>query len=75
MPVIKRFANCTLRLNLRDHHPPHFHLLLRDGRMASVDLGTFEIIGDVERREVLEAMNWAQENRETLLKVFEELKT
>lgn len=43
--------------------------------MASVDLGSFEIIGDVERREVLEAMNWAQENREALLKAFEELKT
>jgi hypothetical protein len=74
VPIIKRFANCTLRLNPRDHHPPHFHLILRDGRMASVDLGSFEITGDVERREIAEAMNWARENRDGLVKAFEELK-
>ncbi|HEY9071216.1 MAG TPA: hypothetical protein VIV61_13240 [Candidatus Ozemobacteraceae bacterium] len=42
--------------------------------MASVDLGSFEITGDVERREIAEAMNWARENRDGLVKAFEELK-
>lgn len=42
--------------------------------MASVDLRSFEIIGAVDRREISEALNWAQENREALLKAFEELK-
>lgn len=42
--------------------------------MASVDLRTFEITGEVDQREILEALNWAQENREALLKAFEELK-
>jgi len=44
------------------------------GECFSVDLGSFEILGDVERREIAEALNWARENRERLLRAFEELK-
>ena len=74
MPVIKRFSNCRIRINARDHPPPHFHVLLNDEREAWVRIDTVEIIhGKVAPREITEALNWAKENRETLAAKFEEL--
>lgn len=40
MPVIKRFANCVVRINLKDHAPPHFHIVMNDGREAWVKIDT-----------------------------------
>jgi hypothetical protein len=32
MPVVVRFPHCRVRINAKDHPPPHFHVLLNDGR-------------------------------------------
>lgn len=74
MPVIKRFANCVVRINLKDHAPPHFHVLMNDGREAWVRIDTVEIIhGKVAGREISEALDWAKSNRSVLAAKFEEL--
>ena len=74
MPVIKRFANCVVRINLKDHAPPHFHVLLNDGREARVKIDTVEIIhGKVAAREIVEALDWAKSNRSLLAAKYEEL--
>ena len=39
MPLIKRFAHCQIRINLKDHAPPHFHVLMRDGREVLIVKG------------------------------------
>ena len=74
MPVIKRFANCRLRINAKDHPPPHFHVLLNDEREAWVRIDTLEIVhGRVSAREIAEALSWASGNREMLATMFKEL--
>lgn len=74
MPVIRRFANCVLRINIRDHAPPHFHVILNDGREAWVRISDTQIIhGRVSPREITEALAWARSNRDALATKFEEL--
>ncbi|EFI36081.1 conserved hypothetical protein [Desulfonatronospira thiodismutans ASO3-1] len=74
MPLIKRFANCQVRINLKDHAPPHFHVLMRDGKEALIELSGLEILqGNVPRRELSEVLQWAASNRNMLMNKFEEL--
>lgn len=74
MPVIQRFANCLVRINARDHAPPHFHILMNDGREAWVRIDSLEIIhGKVAVREVSTVLDWAAANRAFLAIKFEEL--
>lgn len=74
MPVIKRFAHCVVRINPKDHAPPHFHVVMNDAREAWVKIDTVEIIhGKVAAREIAEVLTWAKSNRETLAAKFEEL--
>ena len=74
MRVIKRFANCVLRINLKDHAPPHFHIVMNDGREVWVRIDTTEIIhGKVALREVVEVLDWAKSNRAFLAARFKEL--
>ncbi len=74
MPVIKRFSHCLVRMNLKDHAPPHFHVLMRDGREAWIAISDLEILhGKVSRRELIEVLQWAADNRKMLLATFEEL--
>lgn len=75
MPAVKRFANCVLRINLKDHAPPHFHIVMNDGREVWVRIDTAEIIhGKVAMREVAEALSWAKSKRGFLAAKFEELR-
>ncbi len=74
MPVIRRFANCVLRINLRDHAPSHFHIVMNDGREVWVRIDTTEIIhGKVAMREVAEVLVWAKAKRAFLAAKFKEL--
>lgn len=74
MPVIRRFAQCRVVVNARDHAPPHFHVVLNDGREAWIDIRTLQILhGGVAEREIAEALDWARSNRESLAAIFEEL--
>lgn len=76
MPVIKRFATYRIRINAKDHPPPHFHVLLNDGRETWVRIDTVQIIyGRVAPREIADALNWARENREMLTEIFKELQS
>ncbi len=63
------------RINLRDQAPPHFHIVMNDGREVWVRIDTTEIIrGKVAMREVAEVLVWAKSNRAFLAAKFEELK-
>ena len=74
MPVIKRFSNCRIRINARDHPPPHFHVLLNDEREAWVRIDTLAVIyGKVAAREIAQALTWAKSHRAMLSAKFEEL--
>ena len=74
MPVVKRFNNCAVRINFKDHAPPHFHVVMNDGREVWVRIDTLEIIhGKIAQREIAEAMAWAKTEQAFLLAKFEEL--
>ena len=74
MPIIKRFAHCMVRINPKDHAPPHFHVVMNDGREAWVTIATVEILhGKVAAREIAEVLAWAKSNRDILAAKFEEL--
>src|SRR5690606_16997008 len=73
MPVIQRFHTCVIRINLRDHLPPPFHIAMNDGREVWVRIDTLQIIhGKVPARELAEALAWASQNRLLLMQKFEE---
>lgn len=74
MPVIQRFPNCRVAINPRDHAPPHFHVVLNDGREAWVAIATMEILhGKVAAREITDVLAWARTNQAMLAQKFEEL--
>jgi len=73
MPIVKRFRGCVLRINPREHNPPHFHLVMNDGREALVEIDTLSITGNADRREVADALEWAAAHRDKLKRLFEEL--
>ncbi len=74
MSVIQRFAQCRVRINPNDHPPPHFHVLLNDGREAWVTIAGLKIIhGKVAVREIADVLAWAKSNRAMLAAKFEEL--
>ncbi|MDO9225278.1 MAG: DUF4160 domain-containing protein [Pseudomonadota bacterium] len=53
IPVIQCFSNCRVAINPRDHAPPHFHVVLNEGREAWVAIATLEILhGKVAAREI-----------------------
>ncbi len=43
MPRLMRFSNAELAMFFADHHPPHFHVLGRDGA-AQVTIEGLEVI-------------------------------
>jgi hypothetical protein len=74
MPLIKRFANCRVRINAKDHPPPHFHIQMNDGREAWVSINPINIIhGRVSTREITEVLAWANDNQAWLSQTFEAL--
>ena len=63
MPVIVRLRYCVIFMYADDHNPPHFHINSLDGRDAQVRLGTLSVInGEVDRRALKEAVEWAAQN-------------
>ncbi|MFB1489213.1 MULTISPECIES: DUF4160 domain-containing protein [unclassified Thiocapsa] len=74
MPVIERFAQCRVRINANDHPPPHFHVVMNDGREALVTIADIKIVhGKVVAREIVNVLAWAEANRNMLADTFEEL--
>lgn len=74
MPVIARFSHCRVRVNAKDHPPPHFHVLLNDGREAGETMADLKVVhGKVAVREIADVLAWAEDNRAMLAATFEEL--
>jgi hypothetical protein len=66
MPTIHRLSNSKLCIFADDHDPPHFHVL-GPGWSGIIDLDTLTLRrGAVPKRDFLEAVRWAAENRQFL---------
>lgn len=76
MPTVQRFARCIVKVNIRDHLPPHFHIVMNDGRDALVEIETLAITGSrIRRSELAEALEWAARNKPLLRAKFKECNT
>lgn len=55
-----------------DHPPPHFHVLGREGA-AQVRIDTLEVMASSGRVDLVEALEWAADNRAFLEAKWTEL--
>ena len=71
MPTLYRTANWKITMYFGDHHPPHFHIVMRDGREALVAMDSFEIIeGGVSSAALKAARKWATANASLLAETW-----
>ncbi len=50
-----------------DHAPPHFHVITRSDERAAYLIETLELqVGEIDPRDVTEALEWAWANRDEL---------
>lgn len=68
MPVLKRFGSSKIAIFPNDHPPPHVHILV-DGQDMSVSLVTGRAMAG-SLRNVEPAVAWINENRDTLMALW-----
>ncbi len=74
MPTVARLGSCTITMYAADHPPPNFHVRTRDGREALMVIrGLAVLSGHVSRRELTEAVMWAENNIQLLAARWREL--
>lgn len=74
MPTLARLAQSTVTMYAGDHLPPHFHVRMNDGREVLIEIATLEVLrGSVSKRELAEAVAWAEANRDALAAKWKEL--
>lgn len=74
MPTLARLAQSTITMYAGDHLPPHFHVRMNDGREVLIEIATLEVLrGSVSKRELAEAVAWAEANRAALAAKWKEL--
>ena len=74
MPVLARLPRCAITMYPADHPPPHFHVRMRDGREALIEIRTLRVLsGTVRRRELADALDWAATNSDLLIAKWQEL--
>lgn len=72
MPIIARLQYRVIRMYFYDHNPPHFHIDTPQGR-ALMAIRTLDVLaGDVDARAEREARDWARDQEENLLALWEE---
>ncbi len=63
MPIISRFYGITIRVNPREHLPPHFHVQYADDN-ASVEIATGEVmVGKMSPRTWRFVREWLELHR------------
>lgn len=50
-----------------DHPPPHFHVVMSDGRDNLVEIDTLAMLGPIRAREIAQVLAWAIEHRPDLI--------
>jgi hypothetical protein len=74
MPTLTRLSRCKICIYAADHLPPHFHILANDGRDALVEISTLVMLaGDVGKKELAEALEWAAAHQDLLQAKWKEL--
>jgi hypothetical protein len=74
MPTLARLPNCKITMYAGDYLPPHFHVILLDGREALVVIADLAILSSrAHKRELEAALQWAKVNQSLLIAKWMEL--
>jgi len=66
MPTLSMFFGIVIRVNPREHNPPHFHAQFQD-REGSFDIATGEMsVGDLDQRQVRLVQAWWEIHQDEL---------
>lgn len=66
MPTLSMFFGIVIRVNPREHNPPHFHAQFQD-REGSFDIATGEMsVGDLNQRQVRLVQAWWEIHKDEL---------
>ncbi|MCT4598142.1 MAG: DUF4160 domain-containing protein [Vallitalea sp.] len=69
-PVIARFYRIVIKMYFNDHLPPHFHAIYGE-YVGMIDIKNIEVIeGDLPRRTEKMVLEWARQNKEELMKMW-----
>ena len=72
MPIISRFNGMIIKMYFQqsEHNPPHFHVIYGE-YTSSIDIRTLEMLeGDLPKKELALVIEWAKQNRTTLLEIW-----
>lgn len=72
MPIIARFYGLIIKMYFQqaEHNPPHFHVVYGE-YTGAIDIMTLEMIeGDLPPKALSLVKEWADKNREDLLKIW-----
>jgi hypothetical protein len=73
MPTIVKLGNIAIRMFADDHNPPHFHIVTSDYQ-ALIALSSMSVIaGEMDRRSLDIALEWARQNKALLEQEWERL--
>ena len=71
MPEVSRFYGIVIRINFREHNPPHFHARYAEAE-AAINIRDLTLTeGSLPRRARGLVLEWAAEHRDELLKAWE----
>jgi len=74
MPTLVRLSDCTIHMYAGDHLPPHFHVRMRDGREALIEIAGLSVLrGNLSARTLQSALDWAQHHQAQLSTQWREL--
>lgn len=66
MPTLVKLGNIAIRLFADDHNPPHFHVVTPQYQIL-VEIASMSVLaGEMDRRSLNMALDWARENRQFL---------
>ena len=66
MPTLSMFFGIVIRVNPREHNPPHFHAQFQD-REGSFDIATGKMsVGDLNQRQVRLVQAWWEIHKDEL---------
>jgi len=72
MPIIKIIDSIKIYVYLRDHNPPHFHIVFAEYEEL-IDIRTLETYsGGVPRKQRKKVIAWAEENMPYIIAKWDE---
>lgn len=73
MPTFFTISGVKIQLFFKDHAPPHFHTAIAEYKAIIKIEGSEILEGQLPKNKRKEILAWAEENKEILLEIWNEL--